>query len=149
MKYFTILFVFMGILFSTNGNAQFKLKKLDNVIVSLGEGQTMKDYTDYLTKYFGRINILEALTEKGNYNLTTVGDKSYLQGSGVNAEQQNVLFRVQVSVSEDGRTITKIDSHYEAQACIAKSCNNCSFNDDSSCACEGEGECELKLWMSR
>lgn len=142
MKYLSMLFCVLGLAITTNCQAQFKLKKLDNVVLSLGENQTLNDYNEYLTKYFSRIERLESLSEKGNYSLDKNNNKSYLQGTGINENQQKVIFRIEVEISDDGKTITKSERTFKVHACVARSCASCKFEDELKCVCEEEGECE-------
>jgi|GEM_PF-6668436 len=148
MKFFTIcLILFASLFVSTSTSAQFKLKKLDNVVVSMSEGQTIADYTKYLTGYFERIDILETLTNKSNYSIVTAEDKKFIQGEGLNASQQKVVFRIEVTTSADGLTITKAESDFKALACVAVSCTDCAFKDAYNCGCNSEGSCEQSLSM--
>jgi hypothetical protein len=146
MKYFTLFFIFFATLsISTSSSAQFKLKKLENVVVSMSQGESIDNYSSYLTGYFGRIELTESLMSKGNYILITLEGKQFLQGEGINDKEQKVVFRIEVFTSADGLTITKAPSEYIAQACISIGCSSCVFKDDSSCFCEGEGECNHSI----
>lgn len=147
MKYTTLLLFFFASFFATtNSNAQFKLKKLDNVVVSMSEGESIDNYTKYLSGYFDRIDILESMTNMGNFTLITEGEKKFLQGQATNEQNQKVVFRIQVSVSTDKLTIKKVDD-FKTVACVAKSCVDCAFKDDYDCSCNGEGECEQNISM--
>ncbi len=146
MRYYTLFIIlFISFSISTISSAQLKLKKLDKVVVSMSQGESIDKYTNYLTGYFGRIDLTESLRSKGNYALISVDGKQFLQGEGVNDKEQKVVFRIEVSTSNDGLTITKAESEYRAQACVANGCSNCSFKDAKSCSCAEEGECNHSI----
>ena len=139
MKKITYIICFM-FLFSLSADAQFQLKKLDDVVVSMSEGETIEDYSKYLGNYFDRIEILEAVANKGQYEIIEAGDKKFLQGAGTNAQQQNVVFRIEINVSSNGLTLTKVNS--QTVACVAVSCEDCDFSGAYDCACAAEGDCK-------
>jgi len=150
MKYYNLLLMMVfTCVISTSMSAQFELKKLDYVVVSMSQGESIDNYNQYLVGYFERIELTETLTDKGNFAIVDIDGKQFLQGEGKNETQQNVVFRIQIKTSPDGLTITKIENEFTAQACISKGCIDCAFSSADSCACSGEGECNHSISIQR
>ncbi|MBT8231518.1 MAG: hypothetical protein HKN51_05195 [Saprospiraceae bacterium] len=142
MKFFTCLYLLFAMLGSNQISAQFKLKKLDDVVVSMSENETIKDFQMYLANYFDRIEMTQDISEKSNFTIVSTDSGKYLQGEGVNKENKKVVYRIKVSISDDKQTITKLEDTFKIQICIATSCASCTFDSESSCKCNDNGDCE-------
>lgn len=147
MKKIICCVVLFSVLGSFETNAQFKLKKLNDVIVSMEAGESLENYTDYLTKYFERFDILEGLSNGKEFQIVKQGNQTFLQGKGQAQEGYMMVFRTEVTSSEDGLTITNADTPFKVQKCGSAGCTDCAFTDDGNCGCPSKGECEWGISM--
>ncbi|MDR3133866.1 MAG: hypothetical protein LBU42_07580 [Prevotellaceae bacterium] len=83
--------------------------------------------------------ILAGVKKMTDFQIIADSGKTFIQGSGVTAEGNSVLFRKEMIMTVDSKGLILIQLMAATESCTGVNCAKCSFKTGGGCNCDNPG----------